>query len=898
MNKLFALLVAALVLCGAVMAQQTPAGTNISNQASASYIDSAGQARTTTSNQVITVVQQVYSFSITPDGTQAAPGQTRNALPGAPVYFSYTVSNTGNGSDTINLTTVQDTGDNFDLGSTAIYLDANCNGTIDPGENTPITSVNLTRQATPGASACVIVAGTIPAAATNGQFGNLNLSGASAGSPSVTDTNNWARATATTAAALTATKSASPAGSVSPGSNITYTISGSNVGGSAASGVSVSGLGTGILISDAIPNGLTVSTAPTGSAGAGTVQIVYSTNGGATWSTTSPLPLTGDTTGTNRVGMFISGSGAFFPQTASYTFSFQATVPAASAAGTAYSNSATVQFNNGTANQTITTNTTTNATASRYSVAIGGTGASAVDGADTQTLASAFSGSTISFSSTLQNTGNAADSFTLSLGPSTIGVCTLLQSDGVTPLSGPVGPLAAGATYTVVVRCAIPASQTTGGSVTLTATSVNNPSGNVATLLDGVDETTLAVTSVVSGYAVDAAHNTNGAAGGEAGDPTNDSRPGYNPAVNPGGSALFPFEVSNTGQNPDSYTFSASLPTGWTVVFYPDSDCDGSMDTPTPAPISGTGLLNNGSTSCFIAVVQVPAGAAPADATPVTGDNVQFTITSTTLGSVSDTIRGAVDVNLVAQVTLSPDRTGTITTPGTLTYTHTLVNNSNQSGVCSIAGDGGSFGWTYQYSLDGSTWAASLSGVSVAANGGSQTLYVRVLTPAAQPIGRTDVNTVTATCTVGSATASDSASETTTVVGGDLRLTKTGVSYVGTSSTVRDANAATALPGDVIEYTVVASNIGTGNLSQVVITDPLPSYTNFVSVSATISGFSGGTVLYSTDGTTWSATAPTTLSAGSSIYVAVDTNGDSNITAADQMPPSATITLTFRVQVQ
>ncbi len=104
MNKLFALLVAALILFGAVMAQQTPAGTNISNQASASYIDSAGQARTTTSNQVITVVQQVYSFSITPDGSPATPGQTRTALAGAPVYFSYTVSNTGNGADTINLT--------------------------------------------------------------------------------------------------------------------------------------------------------------------------------------------------------------------------------------------------------------------------------------------------------------------------------------------------------------------------------------------------------------------------------------------------------------------------------------------------------------------------------------------------------------------------------------------------------------------------------------------------------------------------------------------------------------------------------------------------------------------------------------------------------------------------
>ncbi len=898
MNKLFALLITVLVLFGSVMAQQTPAGTNISNQASASYIDSAGQARTTTSNQVITVVQQVYSFSITPDGTQTTPGQTRTALPGAPVYFSYTVSNTGNGSDTINLTTVQDSGDAFDLTGAALYLDANCNGTIDPGETTPITSVNLSRQGTPGASACVILAGTIPASATNSQFANINLSGTSAGNSSVTDSNNWARAIATTSAALTATKSASPSGAVTPGNSITYTISGSNVGGSAASGVSVSGLsGSGILIRDTIPSGLVVSTLPTGSAGAGTVQIVYSTDG-STWSalTAGSLPLTGN--GTIAVGMFVSGSGAFFPQTASYTFSFQATVPTTSAAGTTYLNSATVQFNNGSSNQTITTNTTTNTTASRFSVAIGGTGASAIDGADTQTLASAFSGSSVTFNSTLQNTGNAPDSFTLSLGTSTIGVCTLFQSDGVTPLSGPVGPLAAGATYTVVVRCTIPASQTSGGSVTLTATSVSNPSGDVATLLDGVDATTLAVTSVASGYSMDAAHNTNGAAGGEAGDPTNDSRAGYNPAVNPGGTALFPFEVTNTGQNPDTYTFTATLPSGWSAVFYPDSDCDGLMDTPIPAPISGTGLLNNGSTGCYIAVVQVPAGTAPVDATPVTGDNVLFTVTSTTLGSVSDTIRGAVDVNLVAQISLEPPRTGTITTPGTLTYTHTLVNNSNQSGLCSIVGDGGSFGWTYQYSLDGSTWATSLSGVSVAANGGSQTVYVRVLTPAGQPIGRTDVNTLTATCTVDSASVSDSVTETTTVVGGDLRLTKTGVSYVGTSSTVRDANAATALPGDTIEYTVVASNIGTGNLAQVVITDPLPSYTSFVSVSATLSGFGSGTVLYSTDGTTWSTTAPTSLSAGSSIYVAVDTNGDSTITSADLMPPSATITIIFRVQVQ
>jgi len=898
MQRIYPILLAALMFMGLTLAQQTPAGTNISNQASASYIDSAGQPRTTTSNQVITVVQQVYSFSITPDGSTTAPGQTRTALAGAPVYFSYTVSNTGNGTDTINLTLAQDVGDNFDLAGTTRYLDANCNGTLDPGETTPITSVTLSRQGTPGASACVIVAGTIPTSAANGQFGNINLSGASAGSPSVTDTNNWARASATTTAILTATKSASPSSPVNPGSTITYTISGSNTGGSAASGVSVSGLsGTGILISDTIPSGLSVPTAPTGTAGAGTVQIVYSTDGGTTWTTTAPtFPFAGN--GSNRVGMFISGSGAFFPQTASYTFSFQATVPTNAPAGTTYPNTATVTYNDGTSNQTTTSNTTNNSAASRYSVAIGGTGASAVDGADTQTLASAFSGSTVVFNSTLENTGNAPDSFTLSLGPSTIGACTIYQSDGITPLSSPVGLLAAGATYTVVVRCAIPASQTTGGSVTLTATSVNNPSGSVGTLLDGVDATTLAVTSVAAGYSLDAAHNTNGAPGGEGADPANDTRPGYNPAVNPGGVAYFPFEVSNTGANPDSYTLTATLPTGWTAVFYPDAGCDGAMDTPTPAPVTNTGLINAGAAACFIAAVQAPAGAAPVDVTAGTSDNVQFTVTSTTLPSVSDTIAGAVDVNLVAQVSLDPDRAGTVTSPGTIQYTHILTNSSNNGATCSISGSGGSHGWTYQYSLDSSAWAPSLSGVSVAANGGNQTIYVRVLTPAGQPIGRTDVNTVTATCSVGSATAADSASETTTVVGGDLRLTKSGVSYVGSSSTVRDASAAIALPGDHIVYTVVAQNIGTGNLTQVVISDPLPSYTSFVSVSVSISGFTGGTVLYSTDGSTWSTTAPATLSSGGSIYVAVDTNGDSNVTSADVMPPSATITITFRVQVQ
>jgi len=259
---------------GMGLAQNTPAGTSIQNQASATYLDSANQPRTTTSNQVVTVVQQVYAFTITPDGTPATPGQTRNALPGAQVIFAYTVTNNGNGTDTISLSTAQaSSGDNFDLSSVSIVRDANCNGAVDAGEST-ISSVSLAQ----GAQACVLVLGTIPAGQADGNTALINLQGTSSGGP--TDTNNWARAVAKTAAALDVTKSASPSGTVSPGASITYTVSGQNRGGSAASGVSVSGLGTGILVSDPIPVGLTVSSLPTGSAGAGSVQIVKSTDEG------------------------------------------------------------------------------------------------------------------------------------------------------------------------------------------------------------------------------------------------------------------------------------------------------------------------------------------------------------------------------------------------------------------------------------------------------------------------------------------------------------------------------------------------------------------------------------------------------------------------------------------
>src|SRR5690349_14063331 len=105
-----------------------PAGTSISNQASATYSDGSGVARTVTSNLVQTTVTQVYSLTLTASGAQ-------NATPGSVVYYPHTLTNTGNGTDSFNLAGVSGA-TAFTMTNVLIYAD---NGSGQP-TGSPITS--------------------------------------------------------------------------------------------------------------------------------------------------------------------------------------------------------------------------------------------------------------------------------------------------------------------------------------------------------------------------------------------------------------------------------------------------------------------------------------------------------------------------------------------------------------------------------------------------------------------------------------------------------------------------------------------------------------------------------------------------------------------------------------
>lgn len=240
------------------MAAGTPAGTEITNRASATYIDPSdplGKVQTIPSNELVTTVDPVYLFEITPNGTApSAPGQTQTALPDGLVVFTYTITNLGNISDTIALVPGQDTSDAYNLEGLKFYLDNNDNGIFDPAVDPEISSLELDRDV-PGTT--IFAVGTVPLSAVPGTSANINVTGTSQNGAQPDD-DNWARVTVEGTAPIFGANigngnknpagppSETPVNFTTPGTPVSYPLELTNTGNTPdAFGLTIPGLPSG-----------------------------------------------------------------------------------------------------------------------------------------------------------------------------------------------------------------------------------------------------------------------------------------------------------------------------------------------------------------------------------------------------------------------------------------------------------------------------------------------------------------------------------------------------------------------------------------------------------------------------------------------------------------------------
>src|SRR2546430_15905556 len=175
------LLIALAIVCAlsARSTAQTPGGTTISNQASATYSDGTNSC-SAVSNTVTVIVSNVSGLAITPDAGSnptVVAGQTG-------VIYNFTVTNTGNFTDKVHF--VPGSAHLSGTGSgtiTRTFIDVDNSGTINGGD-TDITSATAdSADIAQNGSIHVLVEVSIGAGNSTGQTVVVVLGDAGGGSP-------------------------------------------------------------------------------------------------------------------------------------------------------------------------------------------------------------------------------------------------------------------------------------------------------------------------------------------------------------------------------------------------------------------------------------------------------------------------------------------------------------------------------------------------------------------------------------------------------------------------------------------------------------------------------------------------------------------------------------------
>ncbi len=808
---------------------------------------------------------QVASFDLTDPNT-------KYVTLGGQVVFPHTLTNTGNGTDTFLLTATQTPdlpnpgGDNFTLGTFAIYADSDGNGIPDNAIDLNGSTVSLPRNG----NFTFVVVGYAPASglidgntATATVTADSQVYEGTGDDPA--DDSNLDTAILTADAVINVTKSANvtqgPTGTL-----VEYTITYTNVGNNTA---------TLVTLTDAIPAGMTYFRDGT---------HVPSWNGST------------QTDGADADVFSVSGAnvtaavGSVAPNVTGQ-IKFWVQVDATTAPGTLI-NTANYTFDpDGPGTKPVTPTAPSNDVPfdvlQTRNVAANDDPATtpAVDGGinDIVTVASALQGATVVFNNEIWNQGNGTDTFNITYTNVSFPTGTsifLYKSDGLNQLIDTngdgipdTGPVAPGARYTVVLKAVLPASASGnngGAGFDITKTATSTATGVVATAGDQDDNVTDHLDAIV-GSTVDL-ENATLLADGTGAVTALGGAPWTTKSVNPGQSATFVLKVENTSLTADNYNFLADddgtfgatddLPSGWSVTYYQDG---GAGDCSTLGGASAnTGTINAAIKATYCAVVAVPA-----NATPVTAQSIYFQTTSPLTGAV-DSKLDAVTVNTVRNIQISTNNSNTVYPGGTVDYVHIITNNGNVKegdptvnalpltnaeanpyatavALSTANTTGGANPWSTQLFydannngvLDTAEAATPITNLSFTSAGGagltpgeSIRIFARVISNVNANPGDSDVATVTVTTSGNYNLVTPPAAvfntDTTSVIGGQVRLFKYQALDANCDGTEEGSFVQTALsakPGACIIYRIVATNQGVSAATNVVINDATPTYT-------------------------------------------------------------------------
>lgn len=768
-KKLFLVLLAIMIVVTAI-ALPPAAGTKIKNQAAATYIDGRGVTRSILSNQVITTVLPVYSVLVTPDLIEkpGAAGQT--------IQFQFKIENLANTVDTFDTSLEIDSGSTFTPHDIEVYYDENGNGVVDPGEELWNNTIPIPS----GDFRYVILKYRVPSATSAGATATVYLDVDSVNDPNYAfDHGNAASTEVYNDAVLTLFKTATPR-EVAAGDEVVYTIKGANVGNKSAADItiiddlpaSLEYLG----FEDKVPAGMTINVVD------------------------------------NEVTLHI----ADLPAGSSFQIRLRVKVKDDTLAGM-IENVATMTY------KTVALETVS-MSSNISTIMVGGPGnettkvwigpkdnPEAVDPNDI-TVKPGVAGTLVEFKNTVKNAGLSTDIINVTIDevlPDNLDnvVAISFFTESLTPLPDSddngmqdSGPLAPGETFDVVVKIFVPADISTDvASITAIVKAISSISETASdTTTDRVYPITFPEVKIgnMDGTATD----------------TNVDTSQVNKNADPGSYADFPLDVANLSDAEDTFSLSASLPEGYTVRFYIDTNGNGVLDDDEMVPITNTGQIGANSGIRIIARVTVPADAVYTG----TAEQVEFFATSLTRPSIEDSQINTLTVNAVRSITLLPSRNGSAAPGQNIDYEHTLTNTGNVEVEVTLDPTS-TRGWNVTFLYDGNP--VDLDATYTLQPGESITGIFRLEVPSDEPLGVTDVAYLRAEV-VGYPDVTASVIDITVVVSAKLTLEK-------------EVNKTEAKPGEQLVYTITYADVGTEPIRDLVVYDTIPFYTSLDPVIVT-----------------------------------------------------------------